>query len=139
MRLILAVLAAFWSLPALAQTNLGNPAVGFGHFQPNFGGTQAISGTTTSASVTLTAQEASQNTELRLFNSGAVVVFCRWGIGAQTAVTGTDVPIAPGATQFFTKGVIQVGQGQTQVVACLTLSGTSTVYVTTGIGGTGTQ
>lgn len=136
-RLALAVLAAIWSLPALAQTNLGNPAVGFGHFQPNFGAGQAISATTTSASATLTTQDL-QNSELRIFNSGAVPAFCRWGIGAQTALA-TDLALAPGATGIFTKGVVQAGQGQTQAVACITSSGTATVYVITGIGGTGTQ
>jgi len=122
---------------AFAQPNPGAQSVGFGHFQPNFGGTQAISGTTTSASVTLTTADL-QNPELRIYNSGTVAVFCRWGIGAQTALT-SDIAIAPGATQLYTKGTVVAGQGQTQAVACITASGTATVYVITGVGGWGAQ
>lgn len=133
-KLLYGLLIGFWATSALAQTQLGNPATGFGHFRPNIGGTQVIAATTTSASVTLTATD-NQNSELRIYNNGAAMAFCRWGIGAQTAVTATDVPIAPGATQDFTKGVIIPGQGQTQVVACLMGTGTGNIYVVTGVSG----
>jgi hypothetical protein len=131
-KLVLGLLLSFGALSAaLAQGRSRTDA--YGNFIPNMGGTQTIAATTTSASVTLTATDL-QNTDLNLFNLGTGLVFCRWGNGAQTAVL-TDMPVPVGASRTFSKfPVVNPGQGVTQAVACITGSGTATVYVTTGVG-----
>jgi hypothetical protein len=131
-KLALGLLLSFGGLSAaLAQGS--NRIDAYGNFIPNMGGTQTIAATTTSASVTLTATDL-QNTDLNLFNLGTGLVFCRWGNGAQTAVL-TDMPVPVGASRTFSKfPVINPGQGITQAVACITGTGTATVYVTTGVG-----
>jgi hypothetical protein len=114
-------------MPAAAQV-----VTGFGNFSPINGAGQGLSGTTTSASVTFTAgTPAGTNTVLNatdvmLYNSGTTLAFCRWGVGAQTAVA-TDVPIPAGTVQVFFKGV-------SDTVACIMASGTATIYVMPGNG-----
>jgi hypothetical protein len=132
-RLLLAALAASLSLPALAQQGAPAGTNPFGNFTPNFGGTQTISATTTSSSVTLTNGVDTSNTALLFNNAGTGTAFCRWGSGAQTALT-TDVPILASTVQVFFKPPVPIGQGTNQAVACITASGTATVYVTTGFG-----
>jgi hypothetical protein len=111
---------------ALAQV-----VTGFGNFTPINGAGVALATSTTSASTTFTAGTPAgtntvQATDVMLYNSGAVIVFCRWGVGAQTAVA-TDVPLPPGTVQVFFKAT-------SDTVACLAASTTSTVYVMPGNG-----
>lgn len=102
------------------------------NFQPINGAGVALATSTTSASTTFTpGTPAGTNTvlsatDLMLYNSGTVIVFCRWGTGAQTAVN-TDVPLPAGSVQVFFKGTADT-------VACLASSTTATVYVMPGNG-----
>ena len=64
---------------------------------------------------------------LEIQNVGNEAVFVRWGIGAQTAVV-TDYPVMAGQAKK-----ISIGSGNTHV-ACVTGSGSCTVYVTSGEG-----
>lgn len=92
-------------------------------FQPKPAGTTSITGTTTSASASVDGSAAT----IRLYNASAVDVFVRWGKGTQTAVV-TDMPIAPGSTECFTKG-------DADTIAAITASGSSnTLYITVGSG-----
>jgi hypothetical protein len=104
---------------------------GFGNFTPINGAGVALSTSTTSASTTFTAGTPAgtntvQATDVMLYNSGTVIVFCRWGVGAQTA-TAADVPLPSGTVQVFFKGTADT-------VACLASSTTATVYVMPGNG-----
>ncbi len=128
-RIVLAGLAVALSLPALAQQGPGGP----GNFTPNFGATQIISATTGSSAVTFAADgvDATRNSELMIYNAGTGLAFCRWGNGNQTALA-TDVPIPSGTVQVFYKN--KAPTGTTQQVACITTTGTASVYVLTGQG-----
>lgn len=64
---------------------------------------------------------------LEIQNAGDAVVFVRWGLGAQTAVT-TDYPVLPGQSK-----VVTCGTGN-DTVAVIAAGGTNTVYVTGGEG-----
>lgn len=86
------------------------------------GATKTLSGSTNSSFVTLLSQR-----QIRFYNAGSVPVFVRWGVGAQTAVAATDMPIAPGAIEVFSKG-------DADTLAGITASGTATVYITAGDG-----
>jgi hypothetical protein len=130
--LLAAALAAFSCLPAFAQ-GVSPVQLGYGNFTPNFGATQTLSCTTTSSSVTLANGQDTLNSELMLYSAGTGLAFMRWGNGAQTAVA-TDVPIPSGTVQVFAKPSIRPGQAGTQAVACITGTGTATVYVVTGFG-----
>jgi hypothetical protein len=69
-----------------------------------------------------------------IYNAGTGLAFCRWGQGAQTALT-TDVPVPSGTVQIFTKFRSETGGVATnQAVACITGVGTATIYVVTGFG-----
>jgi hypothetical protein len=122
-------LIPFLLFPVLAFGQVGGWQ---GNFQPINGAGVALATSTTSASTTFTAgTPAGTNTiinasEVYLYNSGTVIVFCRWGTGAQTA-TATDVPLPAGTVQVFFKGTADT-------VACLASSTTSTVYVMPGNG-----
>lgn len=87
------------------------------------GPTTTISATTSSAATTLTGAPQSGPYQVRIYNSGTVVVFLR--IGA-TATTG-DIPLAPGVPEVFT-----LDNGQ--VISTITASGAATVYATVGNG-----
>jgi hypothetical protein len=91
-------------------------------FTPSPGGSTTIGVTTSTASKTI----QSQPRQVRLYNSGDVAVFVRWGKGAQSAVT-TDMAIAPGATEAFTKE-------DADTIAAITESGSATLYITCGTG-----
>jgi hypothetical protein len=113
----LALLLLFNSAFAQVGTNLP--------FYPRPTSTQSIAATTTSASVTFTG-ESLNDTELYVYNAGTDAVFCRWGVGAQTATTSA-LPIPSGTVQVFNRN------GAT-VFACRTFTTTATVYITTGNG-----
>jgi hypothetical protein len=90
-------------------------------FEPNAHATLAVS----AASAEVTTLTASDNI-IRLYNGTTAVVFVRWGTSAQTAVA-TDMAIAPGATEAFTKN-------NAARLAAICPSGTGTLYITTGMG-----
>jgi hypothetical protein len=128
MKNLFAIVATYLLLSAGA---IAQVVTGFGNFSPINGAGAALSATTTSASTTFTAGTPAgtntvQATDLMIYNSGAVPGFCRWGVGAQTAVTA-DVPIPPGTVQVFFKGT-------SDTVACVLGSGTATIYVMPGNG-----
>jgi hypothetical protein len=91
-------------------------------FAPDSNGTQTVSATTTSASVTVSAYSSA----VMITNAGTGTAFVRFGTGAQTATTA-DTPILP--SMYY---VLSKGQNTTVAVVCGT--GTATVYVTTGEG-----
>lgn len=66
--------------------------------------------------------------ELRLVNTGSVVVFVEFGDSAVTAAVATGMPILPGTVESF-----QLNAAQTHIAA-ITASGTATLYATTGLG-----
>jgi hypothetical protein len=130
-KLALGLLLSLGGLPAALAQTVTN---GYGNFAPNFGATQIINATTTSSSVTFSTTTDLRNSELMIYNAGTGLAFCRWGQGAQTAVT-TDVPIPSGTVQIFTKFRSETGGvGTNQAVACITGVGTATVYAVTGFG-----
>lgn len=90
-------------------------------FEPNASATLAVS--TTSAEVTTLSATDNQ---VRLYNGTTGVVFVRWGTTAQTAVA-TDMAIAPGATEVFTKN-------NSTRLAAIMASGSGSLYITTGTG-----
>lgn len=103
-------------------------------FGPNFSKTKSISVTNSSGSATLDASDYSTSSSpntgfnvMRIANTGSVVAFVRWGIGAQTALT-TDLPVLPGTVELFTKPL------DVNTVAAITASGTTTLYITCGEG-----
>jgi hypothetical protein len=118
-RLEIALGAILLSGSAFAQVGTNNP------FYPTPGSTQTLSATTTSSSITFTGTFLN-DTELYVYNAGADLVFCRWGVGAQTATTG-GLPIPSGTVQIFNRN-------NATVFACRTSTTTATVYITTGNG-----
>lgn len=94
------------------------------------GNTITISATGTSSSTAISASRPAVSElpgTMKIYNSGAVVVFIRQGATAPTA-TSADTPIAPGNTE-----TIQM-LGDTAFIGCITASSTATVYVTPGQG-----
>lgn len=96
-------------------------------FAPVYGGTVAVSATTTSASGTLGAAGTAA-TALLVSNAGTVAVAVRVGTGAQTA-TIADCVILGGQSRVLAKAP------GADTVAAITASGSATVYVTPGEGG----
>lgn len=105
------------TVPAMATQNVA--------FQPS-GATISISVSSTSASSAFTANVNALASQMMLQNLGTTLAFCRWGVGAQTAIA-TDMPMAAGAIMMVTKG-------SSDTVACITSSSTTTVYATAGEG-----
>jgi len=93
-------------------------------FAPGNGTNQAISGSTTSSSVTVDrgAKYA------RIVNLGSNLVFVRCGYGAQTA-TAADTPVHGNTSLVIYKGE------DADTVAAITAASTCTIYVQTGEGG----
>jgi hypothetical protein len=93
-------------------------------FIPKQASSTSISASTTSAGSA--GNLAGECPQVRLYNSGAVTVFVRWGVGAQTALT-TDMALAPGSVEAFTKQ-------NADTLAAITSSGEATLYVICGTG-----
>lgn len=93
-------------------------------FKPFLGLTKNISVTTSTAEITISGSPQ----QLVLTNTGTVVCFVRWGVGTQTAVATTDLPILPGSASVVSC------PGSTTNVAAITASGSTTLYVTPGNG-----
>lgn len=64
--------------------------------------------------------------QMRVFNQGGAVVFCKLGFEGVVA-TANDMPLPSGTIEVFSKG-------NYTHVALMTVSGTSTVYITGGKG-----
>ncbi len=86
------------------------------------GTTVSIAGTVASASATLDANSAA----VRVVNAGPNMAFIRFTTGASTALL-TDMPIAAGATETFTKA-------SANTVSAICGTGTATLYFTNGEG-----
>ncbi len=110
-------------------------------FGPNFSKSKTISATSTSSSVTLDATDVSStptpansgpsggHSVLRIYNKGPNEAFIRWGVGAQTAIVTTDMALAPGVVEVFSKA------GDVDTVAAITSgSDTATIRITCGEG-----
>lgn len=87
--------------------------------------TQTISATNVSSGITF-PQSGAQSSVVRIFNSGLVTIFVRATVGASTALT-SDIPIAAGSVELFTKG-------NNDTISAITANGSATVYVTPGEG-----
>lgn len=94
-------------------------------FSP-MGSTVNLAATTSTGNVALSGFGVGGG-NVRLYNSGSVVVFVNFGGAAVTAVLTTSMPLAPGASEVFA-----VGEGQ--YMAGITASGSATVYATIGQG-----
>lgn len=93
------------------------------NFAPQFGSGQAISASTTSASVNGVDTFCE---DLYVVNDGSVTAFLRWGVGAQTATTA-DFPLPGGSAQVVRKK-------NANTVAAITASGTTTIRIIPGSG-----
>jgi hypothetical protein len=93
-------------------------------FEPEVGKTVKISATTSNAQGTIQVAYG----QIRVYNAGPSIAFFRTGVGAQTAVAASDMPLIPGAVESFT-----VPAGHTGAAA-ICESGSATIYVTSGYG-----
>jgi hypothetical protein len=93
-------------------------------FQPDVGKTVKLTPTTSNSAGTVQVPFG----QIRVYNAGTAMVFFRYGIGAQTAVVATDMPIAAGATEAFSVPADTTG------VAAICEVGSASVYVTPGCG-----
>jgi hypothetical protein len=89
------------------------------------------SGGATGASIAAATSSASTGVDgtcpqVRLYNSGSVIVYVRWGKSAQTATT-SDMALAPGSVEVFSKQ-------DADTIAAITSAGTATLYITSGHG-----
>ena len=95
------------------------------NFSP-IGATVNIAVTTSTGRVALTDNTHLSGDDVRLYNSGSVVVFFAFGNSTIDA-TVTSTPLAPGASEVF-------DAGRSTHVAAITASGTATLYATSGRG-----
>jgi hypothetical protein len=95
------------------------------NFTPLTGAGQSIAATTTSASITFSGESLNQ-ADLWIFNAGTDYVFCRWGVGAQTATTA--------GTPFPSGSVNIVSRNGADTLACRANTTTATVYIMPGNG-----
>ncbi len=95
-------------------------------FSP-LGATKSISASSSTASVALDTSLAGRNRVCRVYNDLTEKVFIKFGTSSVTAAV-TDLPIGPGATEAF-----EINPSPTHV-ACITASGSGTVYFTEGEG-----
>jgi hypothetical protein len=94
------------------------------------GTTVSLSATTSSARVLLTGADGKLKRQVRLYNSGTVVVFVRI-TNDQGVAVATDMPLAPGVPELVT---VQDANGSQRYLAGITASGSATVYATVGEG-----
>ncbi len=93
-------------------------------FTPFYGQTVSISASTSSASATVSNTTANQ---LVITNASTALAFIRTGSGVVTALT-SDLPVLPGAAIVISR------KQEDTVIAAITASGTTTIYVTPGYG-----
>jgi hypothetical protein len=124
--LLLAILPG--ASAAFAQAIPPSQGVVQGSFGPSaFGATKTITCGTSSTSVTgLTTTDPT----MMVYNAGTVVVYLRWGVGAQTAVINTDQFVPPGTVRVFPKNNL----ANADTVACISGTAAQTVYVVSGYG-----
>ena len=91
-------------------------------FKPTYP-TIALAVNASSASATVPAGSS----QIRLYNGGLIDCFVRFSSAADTASTATDMPLAAGAIELFTKGAAKV-------ISAVTVSGSTTLYMTMGEG-----
>lgn len=91
-------------------------------FVPTPGTSTSIAATGTTASAALSATSP----QVRVYNSGTVAAFIRFGKGAQTAVA-TDMALAPGAVENF-------GKLDADTIAAITGGTAATIYIISGTG-----
>jgi hypothetical protein len=115
------LIALFLALPLLVWA--ADPA---SPFRPNSAGTVTVAATTTSGSTRVALVGGGPN--ISIANAGTSTAFCEFGPSTVTAATATGFP--------FPSGVVYVAGRALDVthVACITSTGTATVYVTTGEG-----
>jgi hypothetical protein len=70
-------------------------------------------------------------TQVRVYNAGASVIFIKKGIDASVTATATDMPIAPGAIEVLTLTNNPTAPITHVAAYCAT---TGTLYITTGRG-----
>lgn len=109
------LLCAAIALAAPAHADKGDA------FQPKPQGTVNVAVDTSGENVAV-----SVHGQVRVFNSGSVVAFCRIETGTTAASASTDFPVVPGVVEVFT--------GVGDHLACITSSGTTTIYATPGGG-----
>lgn len=81
-----------------------------------------VSGTTASSQVRLDANSP----QIYVYNSGPDLIYIRWGVNNQTAVS-TDVPVPVGSIQIFTKD-------RADTLAGICPNSTATLVVVNGAG-----
>jgi hypothetical protein len=99
--------------------NVNQPA-----FKPAPAGTVNIAAGTSTGNVQV--QTGGEARHVRVFNSGAVIVFVEFGQSGVTASTSTSAPVAPGSVEIFSSPY--------PYAAAITASSTATVYFTPGEG-----
>jgi hypothetical protein len=99
-------------------------------FAPFAGSTVNLSAGTSSARVakaTLPAGSSASH-ELRIVNSGTIIVFVEFGDSTVAATTTTGLPILPNTVESF-----MLNASQTHIAA-ITAASTAVIYFTTGLG-----
>lgn len=98
-----------------------------GNFAARNSGTVNLLATTASGSTSVAI--GSRPSIVRVFNSGTVPVFIEFStlVGPTTAGAATAMPVSPGETRYVEKGL-------NDIATAVTLSGSATVYFTTGLG-----
>lgn len=98
-------------------------------FKPELQGTSTISCTASSGATTITAPSSLVgDAQLEIENAGTVTVFIEWGGSTAVAAVASGYPILAGQSKVITVS------NRITTVACISGSGTQTVYVTTGRG-----
>lgn len=83
---------------------------------------------TSSSNVARTLSGHLGGDEIRIANTGTAVAFVEFGESTIAATTTTSVPILPNTVEVFSVNPVQTH------VAAITVSGTTTLYITTGRG-----
>lgn len=118
------LLIAFLLLPLLAWADMDPIQVA-----PQ--GTITISCASTTSATALPAVGAGNYRQVEVTNAGSAssaAVFLEFGASTVTAVVASGYPYLPNQTK------VQTIKSDTTHVACISASGTQTVYVTVGIG-----
>lgn len=117
MRLLSCFFAFLLSLSAVASPIMVLPA-----------GTVTISCANTTSATALVVPSDNNTRQIEISNAGSVAVFVQPGISTVTATVAASYPILAGQTKVITVPYT------TTHLACISASGTQTVYVSTGFG-----
>lgn len=99
-----------------------------GPIQPPRAGTITVACANTNTTGTLVMPSDQMQRQAEVTNAGAVAVFVEFGSSTITSAVASGYPVLPSQTK-----VVTIPQTST-TVACISASGTQTVYVTVGIG-----